>query len=91
MNEEAMLEQYPATLTEFAAPVDSDDETMAKVRPLLAQTRLQKVSLRWANWFCQEVVEGPTCSLNADHLIHAVYCKVGIFSCTAWLEQLSIS
>lgn len=46
MSEEAMLEQYPATTTEFADPVDSDDETMAIVRPLLAQTRLQKVSLR---------------------------------------------
>lgn len=57
MSEEAMLEQYPATLTEFAAPVDSDDETMAIVRPLLAQTRLQKVSLRWAHpWCCQEFV-----------------------------------
>lgn len=46
MSEEAMLEQYPATLTEFAAPVDSDDETMAVFRPLLAQTRLQKLPLR---------------------------------------------
>lgn len=55
MSEEAMLEQYPATLTEFAAPVDSDDETMAVVRPLLAQTRLQKLPLRCTfHLLCQE-------------------------------------
>ena len=46
MSEEAMLEQYPATLTEFAAPVNSDDVTMSIFRPLLAQTRLQKMPLR---------------------------------------------
>lgn len=48
MSEEAMLEQYPATLTEFAAPVASDDEIVAMFRPLLAQTRLQKLPLRCA-------------------------------------------
>lgn len=48
MSEEAMLEQHPATLTEFAAPVNSDDKTMAVFRPLLAQTRLQKLPLRCA-------------------------------------------
>lgn len=46
MSDSALLEQYPATLTEFAAPVNSDDETMAIFRPLLAQTRLQKLPLR---------------------------------------------
>ncbi len=46
MSEEALLEQYPATLTEFAAPVSGDDEVMASFRPLLAQTRLQKMPLR---------------------------------------------
>lgn len=48
MSDSALLEQYPATLTEFAAPVNSDDETMAIFRPLLAQTRLQKLPLRLA-------------------------------------------
>ena len=46
MSEEALLEQYPATVTEFAAPVNGDDATMASFRPLLAQTRLQKMPLR---------------------------------------------
>jgi len=46
MSEEALLEQYPATLTEFAEPVNGDDEVMASFRPLLAQTRLQKMPLR---------------------------------------------
>ena len=46
MSEEAMLEQYTATVTDFADPVASDDQTMASFRPLLAQTRLQKMPLR---------------------------------------------
>ena len=46
MSDEALLEQYPATLTEFADPVESDDNEMAIFRPLLAQTRLQKLPLR---------------------------------------------
>lgn len=48
MSQNALLEQYPATLTELAGPVNSDDETMAIFRPLLAQTRLQKLPLRYA-------------------------------------------
>lgn len=48
MSEEALLEQYPATLTEFAEPVSGDDDIMASFRPLLAQTRLQKLPLRLA-------------------------------------------
>ena len=47
MSEEALLEQYPATVTEFADPVSSDDQCMAAFRPLLAQTRLQKRPLRY--------------------------------------------
>lgn len=46
MSDEAMMEQYPATLTEFAEAVDSDDKTMQTFRPLLAQTRLEKLPLR---------------------------------------------
>lgn len=46
MSDEAMMEQYPATLTEFAEAVDSDDQTMHTFRPLLAQTRLEKLPLR---------------------------------------------
>lgn len=58
MSEEALLEQYPATVTEFAEAVDSDDSIMKTFRPLLAQTRLQKMSLRLAysakkdGWSC---------------------------------------
>ena len=48
MSEEAMLEQYPATTTEFAKAVDSDDSTVQAFRPLLAQTRLEKLPLRLA-------------------------------------------
>ena len=44
MSQEALL--YPATLTEFAEPVNGDDEIMDSFRPLLAQTRLQKMPLR---------------------------------------------
>ena len=47
MSDEAMMEQYPATLTEFAEPLESDDEVMQAFRPLLAQTRLEKLPLRW--------------------------------------------
>ena len=46
MSNEAMMEQYPATLTEFAEALDSDDETMQIFRPLLAQTRLERLPLR---------------------------------------------
>ena len=57
MSDEALLEQYPATLTEFAAPVDSDDGTVANFRPLLAQTRLQRLPLRYAAqlWICAKL------------------------------------
>ena len=47
MSDEDMYELYPATTTKFAAPVDSDDSNMKLFRPLLAQTRLEKTSLRW--------------------------------------------
>lgn len=46
MSEEALMEQYPATTTEFADPVKSDSPEVALFRPLLAQTRLQKVPMR---------------------------------------------
>ena len=49
MSDEDMYELYPATTTEFAAPVDSDDSNMKLFRPLLAQTRLEKTSLRWVH------------------------------------------
>lgn len=94
MSEEAMLEQYPATLTEFAAPVNSDDETMAMFRPLLAQTRLQKLPLRCAPTGAVKVSGGTNtrCAANqkAKHLIHDLDCQAGVFSCATWLEQLSI-
>ena len=46
MSDEAMMEQYPATLTELAEALDSDDKTMQIFRPLLAQTRLERLPLR---------------------------------------------
>ena len=55
MSEEAMLEQYPATLTETAAPVEGDDDAVAVIRPLLAQTRLQKLPLRCAQPSCDRL------------------------------------
>lgn len=39
-------ELYPATLDEFAQPVQDDTEEMALFRPLLARTQLQKRSLQ---------------------------------------------
>lgn len=47
MSDEAMLGQYPATTTEFAAALESDDASMQTFRPLLAQTRLEKLPLRY--------------------------------------------
>ncbi|CAB9500861.1 TLD [Seminavis robusta] len=39
-------EQYPATTTEFAEPVDSDDKEMALLRPLLKNTNLETRALK---------------------------------------------
>ena len=39
---------YPATKTEFADPVDSDDSEMALLRPLLKNTNLEYLPLRLA-------------------------------------------
>eukprot|EP00741_Cyanophora_paradoxa_P014932 tig00020830_g14406.t1 len=41
-------EQFPATLDEFAVPVDGDNEQVALFRPLLARTQLEKRRLRCA-------------------------------------------
>eukprot|EP01026_Neomeris_dumetosa_P055281 TRINITY_DN5015_c0_g2_i1.p2 TRINITY_DN5015_c0_g2~~TRINITY_DN5015_c0_g2_i1.p2 ORF type:complete len:316 (-),score=40.55 TRINITY_DN5015_c0_g2_i1:517-1431(-) len=46
MSDEALNEQYPATTTEFAEPVESDSEEMALFRPLLAKTQLEEKELR---------------------------------------------
>ncbi len=46
MSEESMHELYPATTTEFAEPVPTDDPEMALFRPLLAKTRLEALPLR---------------------------------------------
>ena len=48
MTPETFPEQYPATTTEFAAPVAGDSDRVAWFRPLLAQTRLEGVPLRQA-------------------------------------------
>ena len=47
MSEESMHELYPATTTEFADPVSTDDAEMSLFRPLLAKTRLAASPLRW--------------------------------------------
>lgn len=48
MAEEEMHELYPATTTEFAAPVSGDSSEVSLFRPLLAKTRLEKRRLRCA-------------------------------------------
>eukprot|EP00884_Botryococcus_braunii_P005326 jgi/Botrbrau1/14795/Bobra.105_1s0008.2 len=48
MSEEALAEQYPATTTEFADPLEGDSPEVATFRPLLAKTRLQFTPLRLA-------------------------------------------
>ena len=67
LSEEALLEQYPATLTEFADPVGSDDKEMASFRPLLAQTRLQTLPLR-------HVCGSSAPPLSSSLLISCTYC-----------------
>lgn len=42
-----MNELYPATTTEFADPISTDDEEMTLFRPLLARTRLEALPLRY--------------------------------------------
>lgn len=39
-------EQYPATVTEWADPIDTDDKEMAVLRPLLKNTNLETRSLQ---------------------------------------------
>jgi len=39
-------EQYPATTTEWAEPVSTDDKEMAKLRPLLKNTNLEERALK---------------------------------------------
>ena len=46
MAEEEMHELYPATTTEFAEPVEGDEPEVARFRPLLAKTRLERRKLR---------------------------------------------
>lgn len=45
MQYEDFPEVYPATTTEFAAPVEGDDEEVAAFRPLLARTQLEEKEL----------------------------------------------
>jgi len=46
MSDQAYREQCVATTTEVASPVPSDDLAMARIRPLLAHTRLETAQLR---------------------------------------------
>lgn len=45
MGYEEFPEVYPATTTEFAAPVEGDDAEVALFRPLLARTQLEEKEL----------------------------------------------
>ena len=56
MEDQDMYELYPATTTDFAEPVEGDDESVALFRPLLAKTRLEKLPLRYANQCIHSVV-----------------------------------
>lgn len=46
MSAEDFPEIYPATTTEFAAPVEGDSPAVAAFRPLLAKTQLERKPLR---------------------------------------------
>lgn len=46
MSDQAYREQCVATTTEFAVPVPGDDRVVARIRPLLAHTRLETAQLR---------------------------------------------
>jgi hypothetical protein len=46
MSDQAYREQCVATATEVAAPMPSDDPATARIRPLLAHTRLETAQLR---------------------------------------------
>ncbi|GAB4820421.1 hypothetical protein N2152v2_007467 [Parachlorella kessleri] len=48
MSAEDTPELYPATTTEFAAPVKADNPEVATFRPLLAKTQLERKPLRLA-------------------------------------------
>lgn len=48
MSEDAIKELYPATTDTWAEPVSTDDEEMALIRPMLAQTSIESVPLRLA-------------------------------------------
>lgn len=43
---ERFPEQYPATITEWAEPVESDDKEMAKLRPMMKNTNLEARGLK---------------------------------------------
>ena len=43
---ERFPEQYPATITEWAEPVETDDKEMAKLRPMLKNTNLESRGLK---------------------------------------------
>ncbi|EFN54294.1 hypothetical protein CHLNCDRAFT_135883 [Chlorella variabilis] len=48
VSEEAAKELYPAVTDTFAESLSGDNEDVAKLRPLLAQTQLESVPLRLA-------------------------------------------
>ena len=48
MTKEQFPERYPATKTEWAEPVSTDDNEMALIRPLLKNTNLESRSLQLA-------------------------------------------
>lgn len=72
-------EQYPAVKNEWAAPLDVDDEEMAKVRPLLKNTNLETRALK-------KTYDGNKDGWDADSFHRAVDKKGGaVVLCTTRL------
>ena len=61
-----MYELYPATTTDFAEPVEGDDEFVGLFRPLLAKTRLEQLPLRYADQYTHTLVSLATTSARAE-------------------------
>ena len=67
-------EMYPATLDEWADPVEGDSPQVALIRPLLAGTRVRTLPLR-----CPSPLQptahsaAPVGGAEPDHLSHVLY------------------
>ena len=59
MSDQAYREQCVATTTEVAAPMPGDDPATARIRPLLAHTRLETAQLRCGTPLVSKAWPGP--------------------------------